>query len=162
MMEDVLQAVGVISLADAAAYHRDRLAHEPDRFGDDVRTRLERGAQRSAGDYALARQTGREWRANLQSLFSDKGLTVLALPTTPQVAPEIAGSEGVSAAKELLRFTYPISLSGWPALSMPCGFTSDGLPIGLQLVAPDESTLLSVAHMYQQVTDWYTRRPLTL
>lgn len=158
MVSDVLWAVGVISLADAAAYHRDRMRTQPERFGDDVRARLELGEKRTAIDYALARQTGREWKHTLGTLFRDQ-IDVLALPTTPIPAHKIADSEGVAAAKELLRFTYPISLSGLPALSVPCGFTSDRFPIGLQLVAPEEITVLQTAHAYQQVTEWHTEHP---
>lgn len=155
---DVLRAAGVISLADAAAYHRERLAAEPERFGADVRARLEHASKRSAVDYAQARQTGREWRQALGALFEGQA-DVLALPTTPIAAHEITKSEGVSAAKALLRFTYPFSLSGYPALSMPCGFTRDGLPVGMQLVGAETDLLLRVAYAYQQVTDWHERRP---
>jgi len=155
---DALRAAGIISLADAAAYHRERLAAEPERFGADVRARLEYASRRSAVDYAQARQTGREWRRALGALFEEQA-DVLALPTTPVAAHEITKSEGVSAAKALLRFTYPFSLSGYPALSMPCGFTRDGLPVGLQLVGAETDLLLRVAYSHQQVTDWHERHP---
>ena len=71
-MHQVLRAASVISLADAAAYHSDRLANEPERFGADVRARLEWGQRRGAVDYAQARQTGREWQAAMQALFRDE------------------------------------------------------------------------------------------
>jgi aspartyl-tRNA(Asn)/glutamyl-tRNA(Gln) amidotransferase subunit A len=58
-------------------------------------------------------------------------------------------------------FTIPVNLAGLPGVSIPGGFTQSGLPIGLQLIAPafDEATLLRVAHAYQGVTDWHTRKP---
>ena len=61
-----------------------------------------------------------------------------------------------------LDLTLPFNYSGHPALSAPCGFSSEKLPIGLQLVGKpfDEATLLRVAHQYQLATDWHTRRPL--
>jgi aspartyl-tRNA(Asn)/glutamyl-tRNA(Gln) amidotransferase subunit A len=157
-MPDALAASGVISLGDAAAYHRDRLLDTPERFGADVRKRLEWGIARSAADYAQARHTARLWQRTLYELFRDH-IDVLALPTTPVVSHALEGSEGLRAARELLRFTYPVSLSGLPALSLPCGFTEDGLPVGLQLVAREAGILLQVAHAYQQVTDWHTCRP---
>jgi aspartyl-tRNA(Asn)/glutamyl-tRNA(Gln) amidotransferase subunit A len=157
-MNDVLRAASVISMADAAAYHADRLANEPDRFGTDVRARLEWGQRRSAVDYAQARQTGREWQAAMQALFRDE-IDVLALPTAPVTALPIEGNESLSAAKELLRFTYPFSLSGLPALSMPCGFSEDRLPIGVQLIATGEATLVRVAHAFQQKTNWHAIAP---
>jgi aspartyl-tRNA(Asn)/glutamyl-tRNA(Gln) amidotransferase subunit A len=58
-------------------------------------------------------------------------------------------------------FTIPVNLAGLPALSLPCGFTQGGLPIGLQLIGKpfDESTLLSAAHAYEQATPWHARAP---
>ncbi len=157
-VEDALRAAAVIGLGDAAAYHRERLAAEPERFGADVRTRLEWGLSNSAADYAQAVRTGNAWRAGLLRLFRDE-IDVLITPTTPVAAHEIAGSEGLKAARELLRFTYPFSLSGLAALSMPCGVTRDGLPVGAQVIAPETGTVLRVAYAYQQATDWHMRRP---
>ena len=63
--------------------------------------------------------------------------------------------------RAFLDFTLPFNYSGHPALSMPCGFSGDNLPIGLQLVGKpfDEATILRAAHQYQLVSDWHTRRP---
>lgn len=158
MVKDARRATTVLIMADAAAYHQQRLESEPEKFGDPTRTRLEWGAKRTGVEYAQARQTGREWRAHLRSLFRDQ-FDVLLLPTTSVAAHTIEGSEGVSAARDLLRFTYPITLSAMPGLSAPCGFTRDGLPIGMQLVAPSDATVLHIAHAYQQATGWHARRP---
>jgi len=61
----------------------------------------------------------------------------------------------------LIRFTRPFNLTGHPAASVPCGFTAEGLPMGLQIVGRpfDEATVLRVADAYQRLTDWHTRRP---
>jgi aspartyl-tRNA(Asn)/glutamyl-tRNA(Gln) amidotransferase subunit A len=58
-------------------------------------------------------------------------------------------------------FTISVNLAGLPAISVPCGFTSDNLPIGLQCIGKhfDEETILRVAHAYEQSTDWHRRRP---
>jgi aspartyl-tRNA(Asn)/glutamyl-tRNA(Gln) amidotransferase subunit A len=153
-----LRAASVISLADAAAYHMDRLETQPDLFGEDVRARLEWGLKRTGAEYALAVQTGQAWQNSLQMLFREQ-IDVLALPTTPHSVQPIAGTEALTAAREMLRFTYPFSLSNLPSLSMPCSFTEDGFPIGMQLVAPAEALLTQVAHAYQQITGWHMRRP---
>lgn len=153
------EATGVIILSDAAAYHRERLADEPERFGDDVRARLEAASERTAVDYAWVRQTGREWRRTLGALFEDE-VDVILTPATALAAHAIADSDNVRAARELLRLAYPFSLSHLPTLVAPCGFTLDELPVGMQLAAPDAGTLLAVAHAYQVVTPWHTRRPL--
>jgi aspartyl-tRNA(Asn)/glutamyl-tRNA(Gln) amidotransferase subunit A len=153
------EATGVIILADAAAYHHERLETEPERFGADVRARLESIFERSAVDYAQAQQTGREWRRTLGALFEDE-VDVILTPAVALAAHPIADSDNVRAARELLRLAYPFSLSHLPALVLPCGFTQDELPVGMQIAAPDAGTLFAVAHAYQQVTPWHTRRPL--
>ncbi|MBN1429701.1 MAG: amidase [Anaerolineae bacterium] len=159
MIEEVLQASQIISLADAVAFHQDRLRDEPERFGKDVRSRLQIGSQPSAPDYAVSRQAGREWRRILRELFRDS-IDVLIVPTTPIPAPKIAGAQSVELGRTLLRFTYPFSLSHLPVLSVPCGFTSDDLPIGMQMIALSEGMVLRVAHAYQQATPWHTQRPV--
>jgi len=157
-IEAALRASQIIALTEAAAYHKERLATEPQRFGADVRSRLEAAAGFSGVDYAQARQTGREWRQTLHGFFVNQ-IDVIALPTTSVPALKIDGLDSVAAGRLMLKFNYPFSLSGMPALSMPVGFTQDRLPIGMQLVAPRESTLLQIAHAYQQVIDWHKRRP---
>lgn len=156
---EVARASQIIALADAVAFHQERLREEPERFGRDVWRRLQIGSGYSAPDYASARQMGREWRHSLRELFREQ-VDLLLLPTTPIPAPRIEGIDSVDAGRVLLRFTYPLSLSNWPVLSIPCGFTSDGLPIGLQLIAPSEGVVLRVAHAYQQATAWHVQRPV--
>lgn len=157
-IKQVERAGAIISLSEAAAYHKERLESEPQRFGEDVRARLEWGTRRGGVDYAIARQIGREWRGALRTMFREQ-IDILVLPTTPAAALPIVGTEALNAAKEMLRFTYPFSLSALPSLSAPCGFTDDGFPIGMQLVALNEATLTQAANGYQQVTPWHIRRP---
>jgi len=157
-VDSALRASQIIALTEAAAYHKERMATEPQRFGADVRLRLDAAAAFTGVDYAQARQTGREWRHRLRGLFHGQ-IDVIALPTTPVPALQIAGLDSVAAGKLMLKFNYPFSLSGMPALSFPVGLTQDGLPVGMQLVAPREATILQIAQGYQQVTDWHTRRP---
>lgn len=157
-MQTAMKASTIIAISEAANYHKERMENEPGKFGDDVRSRLELAKRYSAVDYAWARQYAREWRAFLGELLREK-IDVIALPTTPCPAMKIEGLDSVAAGGLLLKFNYPLSLSSLPALSMPCGFTQDGLPIGIQLVGLRESTILQVAHAYQQATDWHTRQP---
>ncbi len=94
---------------------------------------------------------------------------ILLAPTAPSPAPRIASTKaplqsGAEAARRFFTrrsYTTPASLAGVPALSLPCGFTAGGLPIGLQLIARrfEEPTLLRVAHAYEQATAWRHRRP---
>ena len=91
---------------------------------------------------------------------------VLVMPTSP--APRIPARPGINSKEDALSrisgvrsFTGPFNLAGVPALSVPCGYTSDGLPISLQLAGRPlgEETLLRLAYAYEQSTPWHTRRP---
>lgn len=153
------QANGLMVTSDAAAFHRQRLAEHPNGFGADVLQRLQAGAAATSTDYALARRTQSTARRSFEQLFET--YDVLMLPATPITAPAIRGQDAVEQARRLTRFTAPFNLTGLPALSLPCGFATDGLPIGLQLVARpwDEARLLQAAFAYEQATCWHTRRP---
>jgi aspartyl-tRNA(Asn)/glutamyl-tRNA(Gln) amidotransferase subunit A len=158
-IDDIPAAVNAIMLPEALAYHRRWLAERPDDYGDDVRRRLEMGLLYAAVSYIEAQRlrslTVEEWR---ESVFDRVDL--LAVPTTPVTAPMLEEAD-VEANKTLVRFTNPFNLTGVPAVSVPCGFSSDGLPIGLQLAGRwfEEETVLGAAHAYQQATDWHQRAP---
>ncbi len=159
---DRLEAVRVILLSDAAAYHRERLQTQPEKFGADVLARLNAGRAYSGIDYALARQARRQWQQQLRRVFTS--VDVIVTPTTPVPAARIDAAEGVSQAGRLTRFTGVFNLAGTPAISAPCGFVPvDGsrLPIGMQIVGRwwDEATVLRAAHAYEQATEWHTHRP---
>ncbi len=153
-------ANGLMVQADAAAYHRQRLAEHPDWFGEDVRQRLQTGAAYSSTEYALARRTQVEMRRKLEHFFAD--YDILLTPTTSIPAPPVEGTDAVEQARRLTRFTAPFNLTGLPALSLPCGFTSGGLPIGLQIIgrAWGEARVLQAGHSYEQATEWHTRHPV--
>jgi aspartyl-tRNA(Asn)/glutamyl-tRNA(Gln) amidotransferase subunit A len=145
--------------ADAAAYHRDRLSEHPDWFGEDVRERLEIGRALSSTDYSLARRKQAEGRNWTNEIFRE--FDILMLPTTPITAPMIEGSDAIAQARQLTRFTAPFNLTGLPALSIPCGFDSKGLPIGLQLVsgAWKESSVLRAGRALENATNWHNLPP---
>lgn len=152
-------ANAVMTQADAAAFHRERLKEHPDWFGADVRQRLETGAGFTSSEYALARRTQAEVRRRCDLLLED--YDALILPTTPIPAPVLEGEDAVERARLLTRFTAPFNLTGLPALSVPCGFTAEELPIGLQIVsrAWNESGVLRIGYAYQQATDWHNKKP---
>jgi aspartyl-tRNA(Asn)/glutamyl-tRNA(Gln) amidotransferase subunit A len=110
-------------------------------------------------DYSRARRSQAIVRRQLELFFEDYQL--LLTPTTPIAAPLIEGPDAVEQARLLTRYTAPFNLSGLPALSMPCGFTRQGLPIGLQLVAWSwrDGLLLQAAHAYEQAIGWHTWKP---
>lgn len=154
------RANGLMTPADAAAFHRERLESHPEMFGADVRQRLQTGAAFSSTEYILARRTQTLLRHQFTRFFDD--YDILLTPTTPIAAPPIEGPDAVEQARLLTRFTAPFNLTGLPALSLPCGFTREGLPIGLQIVGRPwaEAKILRAAFAYEQATEWHLRKPL--
>jgi aspartyl-tRNA(Asn)/glutamyl-tRNA(Gln) amidotransferase subunit A len=152
-------ANGLMTTADGAAYHRERLKEHADWFGTDVRQRLETGAAYTSTEYALARRTQTEARRACELFFESHDL--LLLPTTPIPATLIEGEDAIERARQLTRFSAPFNLTGLPALSLPCGFTQSGLPIGLQIVsrAWNEAGILQAGYAYEKTTDWHKRKP---
>ncbi len=152
-------AVTAIIVSEALAYHQRWLAERPQDYGDDVRTRLEMGLLYPAVSYVQAQRLRslivEEWRTQVFNRVD-----LLVVPTTPVPAPSLDGNN-LQTTLRLTWVTSPFHLTGVPAISIPCGFTSGGLPIGLQLVGRwwEEGTVLRAAHAYQQATDWHTRFP---
>jgi aspartyl-tRNA(Asn)/glutamyl-tRNA(Gln) amidotransferase subunit A len=150
-------AMQLITLrAEASAVHADWLRRRPASYGSDVRIRLQLGCLVSGAEYIAAQRARLRLKQALSEAF-DK-VDVLALPTTPMVAPLIGqrsvrwldGDEPVDGA--LVRLTQPFNLAGVPAMSVPCGRVG-GLPVGLQLVAPwlEESRLIAVGSLVESL-----------
>lgn len=159
LLKEAALANSLMTQADGAAFHRERMQEHPDWFGADVRQRLETGARFTSSEYILARRTQAEAKRKFELLFEQ--YDVLLLPTTPIPAPALEGADAIEHARQLTRFTAPFNLTGLPALSVPCGFTKDRLPIGLQIVsrAWNEAGVLRAGYAYQQATKWHTMKP---
>ena len=151
--------------SEAAAYHLQWLDDRPGDYGADVFGRLSGGRGNAATDYIAAREAQARIRGQLLAAMA--GLDALALPMLPLTAPPI-GQDAVTvggAAMDLRTavtwYTQPFNLTGFPAISVPCGFTSAGMPVAFQLVAKPfaEGALLRLAHAYEQSTEWHTRTP---
>jgi aspartyl-tRNA(Asn)/glutamyl-tRNA(Gln) amidotransferase subunit A len=153
------RASGLMVISDAAALHRDRLQDCPEVFGDDVLQRLTSGAGVSSTDYIIARRTQTIMRWEMKRLF--ESYDILLIPATAVPAFPIEGLDSIEQARLLTRYTSPFNLVGLPALSLPCGYTAEGLPIGLQLVARHwgEAQLLRAAYAYENATEWHQSRP---
>ena len=148
-LREAAVANSLMTPADAAAFHRERLAEHPEGFGADVRQRLETGRAFTSTEYSLARKTQTEMKHRMAKFFRE--YNALALPSTPITAPLIEGNDAVEQARRLTRFTAPFNLTGLPAISVPCG-SSGGLPIGLQIVggAWREAMVLRTARTYEK------------
>jgi len=158
---EAARANGLMTPSDAAAFHRENLSSRPEDFGADVLKRLKTGAAYTSTEYSLARRTQTLMRRQFEKFFEN--YDILLAPTTPVAAPPIEGPDAVEQARLLTRFTAPFNLTGLPALSLPCGFTQMGLPVGLQIIARPwaEDAVLRAAYAFEQATDWHLRRPET-
>jgi aspartyl-tRNA(Asn)/glutamyl-tRNA(Gln) amidotransferase subunit A len=125
-----------------------------------VRLRLQLGFEVWAVDYLEALESQQELRAEMEKQYAK--IDVLVTPTTAFTATRIEDELAASGRESYIaRLTRPFNLTGQPAISLPCGFDSQGLPVGLQIAGRpfDEETVLRVAHAYEQATDWHLRRP---
>jgi aspartyl-tRNA(Asn)/glutamyl-tRNA(Gln) amidotransferase subunit A len=148
--------------AEAYAYHLPYFSKTPELYQPFTRARIEGGAKITAPVYIQARRELQRLRRAVQETFTTADL--LITPTTPVPPTTIEDAKletppvGVLTS---LRNTSPFDIYGLPTISIPCGFTSSGLPIGVQISGPafGEMQVLALAHAYEQTTDWHTRRP---
>lgn len=166
ILEDLGSAAAMISESDGATVHQNWLKSRPADYGQNIRRRLLAASLTPS----LALQKAMRIRAILRkewlSLFQK--VDILISPTSPSVAEEIAYVDGVNTREEANRrfgggksATFPAAMAGTPAMSIPCGFNSDKLPIGLQIMGSHfrEDLVLRVGYKYEQNTTWHTRRP---
>lgn len=127
---------------------------------------LQMSAHIPESDYSAALEGARRFATHFESAFRD--VDALLVPATPIPAPRhdeemivVRGTELSTRAGALSMQAFPASLAGVPALVAPCGFSKQGLPVGMQLIGPrdGEPLLIAAARLYQRVTDWHTRVP---
>jgi aspartyl-tRNA(Asn)/glutamyl-tRNA(Gln) amidotransferase subunit A len=158
--EQAFPQVCVQIYCDAANFHHQRLTEEPNAFSAPIYERMKRGLEISGVDYAASLRFKESWMRTVGEAF--EGVDVILSPTTPVPAlpledtPDLHELTGRAAS-----LTYAGSLASIPGLSLPCGFTKDGLPAGVMLQAAwwNDPLLLQVGYAYQSVTDWHKRRP---
>jgi aspartyl-tRNA(Asn)/glutamyl-tRNA(Gln) amidotransferase subunit A len=150
--------------AEAYAFHAEFVARSPELYQPETLRRIRTGENVSADALLESRRELQRLRRDIASVFDSVDL--LVTPTTPIPAPAIAELKqypDLLRPRELLllRNTRPINVWGLPAISVPCGFTEAGLPIGLQIIGPHwgEALILRVACAYEQATAWHKREP---
>ena len=155
-----------IESAEPSTYHQHWLRSRPQDYGEDVRILLEVGEMLLATHYLQAQRYRTLLRHEFMEAFD--AVDVFICPTLPFVATPVgATSVVIEGGKEedmlsaIMQYTGVPSLTGLPSRSVPCGFSPDGLPIGMQIIGKpfDEATIFRVGHQFQRATDWHTREP---
>lgn len=167
-LKESLEAATEISLAEALHVHQ-AARYFPARaadYGEEVRLRIESGAKVPAHRYLAGFDVKKRLMAEFDAAF--ESVDAIVAPTLPVPAPPIGAEcvrvdgEEIATRPAIVGHCRPANFTGLPAISVPCGFTSEGLPVGLQFIgrAFEESTLLRIAHSYEQAHDWGGRHPV--
>lgn len=166
VLEHSLAISGTIMLTEAASVHERNLKDRPFDIGDDVRLRLTQGSLYSAVDYLKAQRGRHEFNNQIDKAMET--VDILLAPTVGIGAPKIDDKTVVLNGVEypalalMPRLTRPHNICGLPTISIPCGFTSSGLPIGMQLAgrAFEDSVVIQTANAYENATDWTKQSPV--
>jgi aspartyl-tRNA(Asn)/glutamyl-tRNA(Gln) amidotransferase subunit A len=161
--EAARQAQRITMIGEAYAYHEPDLKTKPELYGKYTRQSFQLGAFFSAADYVNAQRLRPLIRQECADAFGERpgdGVDVLIVPTMTSVAPTFEGYDPDSTMRSY-GFTPIWNLTGLPAISIPCGFSEGGLPIGMQVVGRpfDEPTVFKIADAYQQITNWHLTIP---
>jgi aspartyl-tRNA(Asn)/glutamyl-tRNA(Gln) amidotransferase subunit A len=155
-LPEALKAQRIILAVEAYTLHKERLENKPERFGDEISSRLCDAEHLKAHRYAKAQQVTK--RRSLEEFGRAlEEVDVLLTPTVPIGATKIGqrelkiGDHEELVFSALTRFTGPTNLNGLPSLSVPCGLTHSGLPVGLQIIGRpfDEATVYRYGHAYE-------------
>ena len=146
------------------AYHTPWITKSPELYQPATRTLIQQAAETKSGVYAQARHHVDLVRRDITRVFTDVDLLITPTQRTPAgliIPAQHGGNAGGGGGAGALNNTAAFDIYGLPTISVPCGFSSDGLPIGLQISGAPfaESTVIALAHAYEQATEWHTRRP---
>jgi aspartyl-tRNA(Asn)/glutamyl-tRNA(Gln) amidotransferase subunit A len=161
--EEARLAQRITMIGEAYAYHEPDLKSKAALYGKYTRQAFQVGAFLTAADYVQAQRLRPLIRRECADAFGSRpgeGVDVLVTPTMPTTALSFAGYDP-DATMRAHSFTPIWNLTGLPAISIPCGFSSEGLPIGMQVVGRpmDEPTVFKIADAYQHLTKWHLTLP---
>lgn len=157
LLDEVIQAGTAILGREAYAVHAERLARQADLYGPMTRKRILEFQRCTAADYEHALAVRQRFISELRGLFTR--VDAVLSPAMPGPAFPIA--DFATRAFQYGPYTRPGNVSGAPCLSLPCGYTGGGLPLGMQLMGRwwEEGLILRIGHAYEQATDWHKRTP---
>ena len=140
--------------SEAYAYHKVWITQSPEKYQPGTRAQLQRTANANGGEYAQARRDLDLVRREIRKVFAKVDLLIAPTMKTP---PALLSAPGGGGGNNNVAF----DMYGVPSISVPCGFTSSGLPIGLQISGAHfaETNVLALAHAYEQATEWHKRDP---
>jgi aspartyl-tRNA(Asn)/glutamyl-tRNA(Gln) amidotransferase subunit A len=172
LLQETEEAGNRIAWAEATRFHQKSgwFPRQAAEYGGDVRDRLEKGTTISAVDFLEGMELRDRFISEFHEAIRAHNLDALVVPTTPIVAAEIGeesitiGGKPYSTRALLLRLNRPANLAGIPAITLPCGFSENNLPIGLQFIGPanSESSLLQIAHNFEQALSFFQHPQLAL
>ncbi|MFZ0284347.1 MAG: amidase [Terriglobales bacterium] len=153
-----------LQLAESYAVHRDSVAKSPELYQPETLRRIRSGENIPAARVEAARRDLAKVRSDIERVFANLDFIVTpAVPIPAPVIAELKQNPELLRPRELvlLRNTRPFNVWGLPAISVPCGFTRAGLPVGLQIAGPpwSEAAILRLAYAYEQATEWHKQEP---
>ncbi len=165
-LEPAISALLTVDIAEPAAYHAEWLRTRGTAYGADVRALLRLGELYLASHYIQAQR----YRTVIGKHFAHVLARVDAIitPTVPFPVPRIGQTElemptgeKVDIITAVMKYNALPSLAGLPAMSVPCGFSKNGIPIGMQIIGRGfgEGAVFNIGHSYQLITDWHRRAP---
>jgi Asp-tRNA(Asn)/Glu-tRNA(Gln) amidotransferase A subunit family amidase len=160
-MAGAVGAVVTLFSAELATAHRDCLPRLRGSYFPQIADMLESSLDMDPDELARAVAIRTALRRTVDHALESLGAAGLITPTTPRVAMKLAGFDPAQELGTLIPFTCPFNLTGHPALSLPSGFSTDGLPIGHQIVGRigDDQGVLEIGALFQTLTDWHSRMP---
>jgi len=161
----IMEPYVAILSAEAYEFHRDTVVRSPELYQAPTLKRIRRGADVTLSAYMQSRRCLDRVRHAGRRFFADVDLLITpTMPVPPFTLSELADPDTARSLElRMLHHTRPLNFLGLPTISVPCGLTAEGLPVGLQITGPpaSEATVLRLAHAFERAMPWHRSAPLT-